>query len=242
MARVGPGSKIEFEINVFSTFFLDYDSRYDNHRYEDTRYDRNRSYNRNYDSRDDSSGYDRSRGDRGADRSGPTYRYEPPGARPGFYDDNERGYYEKDLEKTRDHTGENLFSSRPREPSNQNHRNRNGSDSSRSYNRDDSAAVSRDRNRERRNSRRHEENHEDKNEANESEDNGGLLELIEDPVEEVMPRRKVVRKPKAMLLRNVFNFEIKREYKVGCVFSMVVWSECLASIVTTIIRKTHTTL
>ena len=196
----------ESEINVFSTFFLDYDSRYDNHRYEDTRYDRNRSYNRNYDSRDDSSGYDRSRGDRGADRSGPTYRYEPPGARPGFYDDNERGYYEKDLEKTRDHTGENLFSSRPREPSNQNHRNRNGSDSSRSYNRDDSASASRDRNRERRNSRRHEENHEDKNEANESEDNGGLLELIEDPVEEVMPRRKVVRKPKAMLLRNVFNF------------------------------------
>ena len=65
--------------------------------------------------------------------------------------------------------------------------------------------MSRDRNRERRNSRRHEENnHEDKNEANESEDNGGLLELIEDPVEEVMPRRKVVRKPKAMLLRNVF--------------------------------------
>ena len=191
-------------------FFLDYDSRYDNHRYEDTRYDRNRSYNRNYDSRDDSSGYDRSRGDRGADRSGPTYRYEPPGARPGFYDDNERGYYEKDLEKTRDHnTGENLFSSRPREPSNQNHRNRNGSDSSRSYNRDDSASVSRDRNRERRNSRRHEENHEDKNEANESEDNGGLLELIEDPVEEVMPRRKVVRKPKAMLLRNVYNFLTK---------------------------------
>ena len=205
----------EFKIwnKCILNFFLDYDSRYDNHRYEDTRYDRNRSYNRNYDSRDDSSGYDRSRGDRGADRSGPTYRYEPPGARPGFYDDNERGYYEKDLEKTRDHTGENLFSSRPREPSNQNHRNRNGSDSSRSYNRDDSAAVSRDRNRERRNSRRHEENHEDKNEANESEDNGGLLELIEDPVEEVMPRRKVVRKPKAMLLRNVFNFSSKNYKK-----------------------------